>query len=476
MPPIRFAILAAVSTDEQAAADKTSIPSQIETCRKVITQYGAETAGPYILDGYSRSGYDALSDAMENIPPLKSAIEDATANQYDILIVDNFDRFGDLAYMIGTRCKKLKKQIYSARQSGRVVPPAEYDPYADDSINIHMHVGGIIQGYRINKMRRGYNIGIPARLDAGLHTLQIPFGYELQRRDQPAIPIPDQTPLIIKMKNWLFDGLSLAEITSRANDSGIPTKRGKRWDITGVRRVLENHYYAGLVASGKTKLHKRLPRSQWTLKPGSHQALWNVETYNEILAELGNRTQGRTQKAIYTLSGLCVCALCGETMYRGGGQHGRSYLSCNTWGNHHPMIESKSALGLVAHAVANAIHIEAVTPSIKSNSWDTDMQSLIAQRTRVQDGYETGIYNSSEASKKINAIEKQIDGIKRKIHAAEMCSVRRKTLLELARQTPEALQIWIQTGDAAEVNRVLQSIISGIIISPDQTVKSIEFL
>jgi hypothetical protein len=472
---IRFAILAGVSTDGQAAEEKTSIPSQIETCRRVIAQHGVESAGPYILDGYTRSGYDSLADAMDDIPPLQAAIEAATANQYDILIVDNFDRFGDLAYMIGTRYKKLKKQIYSARQSGRVVSPGEYDPYADDAINIHMHVGGIIQGYRINKLRRGYSIGVPARIDAGLHSLQIPYGYELQRRDQPAIPIPEQTALLVQMKNWLFDGLSLTEITRRANESGIPTKRGKRWDITAVRRVLDNPYYAGLVAFGKTSAHKRLPRSRWMLKPGSHQPLWDAETYNKILSELDRRQQGRTRKTIHTLSGLCVCTLCGSTMYRGGGLHDRSYLSCNTWGAGHPMIEYKTALKLIACEIAKAIHIEAVTPSVSPGSWDADLKLLTDQRARVQEGYETGIYNNSEALKKITAIEKQIDDIKRKIHEVEKGSARRKTLLELAQQSPEALENWVKNGNAVEVNRVLQSIISGVIIAPNQTVQKIDF-
>jgi len=474
-PTIRFAILAAVSTDSQAADDKTSIPSQIETCRKVVAQYGTEASGPYVIDGYSRSGYDSLADAMSDIPPLKAAIEDATENNYDILIVDNFDRFGDLAYMIGTRYKKLKKQIYSARQSGRVVPPAEYDPYSDDAINIHMHVGGIIQGYRINKLRRGYNIGVPARLDAGLHSLQIPFGYELQRRDQPAAIIPVQTALIISMKNWLFDGLSLSEIVRLANESGISTRRGKQWDVTAVRRVLDNPYYAGLVASGKTIAHKRTPRSQWVLKPGKHQPLWTVETYHAILAELDLRQQVKTRKTIHALSGICVCGVCGSRMYRGGGEGLRTYISCNTWGAGHPMLEYKNALVLVAHSVAHAIHVEAVAPPANPAMWGTDLKNLSTQRALVQEGFEAQIYTAAEAHKKISAIEKQIDDIKRKTIAIEKGSAGRKKILELATQSPDSLERWIINSDPVEINRVLQLITTGVIISPDQTVQNINF-
>jgi hypothetical protein len=39
-----------------------------------------------------------------------------------------------------------------------------------------MYVEGIIQSYRINKIRRGWNIGVPERARKGLHPLSVPFG------------------------------------------------------------------------------------------------------------------------------------------------------------------------------------------------------------------------------------------------------------------------------------------------------------
>jgi hypothetical protein len=162
-------------------------------------------------------------------------------------------------------------------------------------------------------------------------------------------------------------------------------------------------------------------------------------------------------------------------MYRGGGKQGKPYISCLTWRAGHPMLEYKTALELVSSEIAAAIRIEAVTPSITPASWDSDLQRLTSQRTRVQEGYEAGIYNSAEAFRKINAVEKQIDGIKRKIHEVEKGASRRKTLLALAQQSAASLENWVKSGNAAEVNRVLHSIISRVIISPDRTVQKIEF-
>lgn len=473
---IRFAIFAAVSTEGQAAEDKASIPAQISTCQRVIAQYGIEVA-QYTLDGYSRTGYDSLQDAMNDIPPLKHAIEDAAANRYDILIVDNFDRFGDLAYMMGTRFKKLRKQIYSARQSGRVVPPEEYDPYADDSMSIHMHVGGIIQNYRINKIRRGYNIGIPNRLDKGLHALQVPFGYKHGMRDQPAAQIPEQIKLVRQMKDWLFEGCTLGEITRRANDSGVPTQRGKQWDITAVHRVLDNPYYAGLVVHGKTSAKRRLPRSRWVIKPGIHTPVWDEATYHAILAELDRRQQGKNKKSVYSLSGVLICAMCGSRMYRSGsGKNERIYLSCGVHFQKHPMIEYKNALALVAGYLPEAIRNEARTSSKKiSAEFDRDLAELSAQREVIQRGYEARLYTLPEAQKKIIAIENRMDEIKRKQLDLKKNESSRKVLLDLAKQSPEAIENWLLTADAVTVNRALHAMLEGIIINREQQIEKVLF-
>jgi DNA invertase Pin-like site-specific DNA recombinase len=469
--PIRFAIFAAVSTEAQAQEDKASLPAQVATCRKVVAQFGVEACGPYLLDGFSRSGYDSLADAMTDIPPLRQAVEDAAKNKYDILIVDNFDRLGDLAYMISTRYKKLKKQIYSARQSGRVVSPAEYDPYSDDAMSIHMHVGGIIQNYRVNKIRRGYNIGIPQRVEQGLHGLQIPFGYKLGMPNTPAQPIPEQIALIIKMKDWLFEGLTLTEIVKRANATGIPTQRGKKFDVTAVRRILEHEYYAGLVAHGKTAARKRLPRSKWVIKPGKHQALWDEKTYYRILDELDRRRQGKTEKSIFAISGILRCPQCHQPMHRSGGKKGvRVYLTCRTFRAGHPMVEYKNALNLLARAVANEIHREARSPAPKAENYDKELAALEKSRARIQQGYEAELYTAAEAHKKMMAVEHQIDTIKRKLLDLEKNSTARKMILDLAKLSPKKIERWILTSDPREVNRALHVILAEAVIDYDQNI------
>src|SRR5215208_930763 len=102
-PRFRYGILAAVSSDPQAHEDKDSLSDQVDFARNAgLAQGGIETVEPFVLDGYSRTGYFNLSDALEDIPPLAEAIEAAAQNKYDVLIVDNIERLGDLAPMLFT--------------------------------------------------------------------------------------------------------------------------------------------------------------------------------------------------------------------------------------------------------------------------------------------------------------------------------------------------------------------------------------
>jgi hypothetical protein len=53
---VKFAIFAAVSTKTQAAADKISLPAQVERCRQAGQGHGwSESAGPFIAPGQSRT-------------------------------------------------------------------------------------------------------------------------------------------------------------------------------------------------------------------------------------------------------------------------------------------------------------------------------------------------------------------------------------------------------------------------------------
>jgi hypothetical protein len=469
---IRFGIVAGVSSDAQAHEDKKSIPDQIDFCRqKLKTLDAVETVEPYILDGYSRTDYDSLEVAMADIPPLGKAIQDAMTDAYDVLVLDNFDRLGDLGLMVGARFRKLRKQLYSVRQSGSLSDPENYDPYSSESNDIDLYIGGIVQRYRINKIRRGWNIGVPERARKGLHPLSTAYGYRTTGKDTPAEQIPEEVQLIEQMAAMYLQGKTLQEIVNHA-DSARKPKRAPGWTRTVVKRIILNPYYAGIVTFGKLKTvnkkRVRVPPSQWVTGDGQHVPIYDRETYNALLAEAERRDSSRSRAKVYTLSGVLSCSVCTERLHRHGKVNGRwpVDLSCP---NGCINIRYDIALRLVAQSFVKALRDFRESPG----SWDeterleSQIQAIEEKRAIVQEGYEGKVYTKTEASQRIHDLEIAKDKLLRQLERSAQEQEYRSRLLEFTQvHDLEEFGESILNDDPTEVNRLLTALCETIIITP----------
>lgn len=464
----RFAILAAVSTTVQASPDKVSLDDQVATARTFgIRHGGKESAGPYVLDGYSRTGYEGLAEAAQDIPPLKSMLHDLDAKRFNVLIVDNFDRLGDLAPMLRVRCRKHKCQIVSARQSGGVIPAEQYDPYKDDTTDISIHVEGIIQSYRINKLRRGWNAGIPARVEMGLHPLSIPFGYKKAGDNIPLQLDEDAAALVVQMKDWMLAGHTYAEICLRA-DKILPPRRAKHWTRAVVRRILTNPFYAGLTVFGKQKARIEQPRSTWKINRGLHPPLWDEDTHRALIEEARRRLVGkRNYRARYPFTGLLVCKKCGAKISK----HGKlphEYLACPVAG--HYAIRYDHAVPMLTEALVTALKGKTAAhpaPPARLDPLLRQLSELDKRRTRVQDGYETGLYSPTEAAARLVTLENDANHVQDKINRLRNAQAVREQwqkqlggMKGMLRDLPHA----IQHGDPVRINQLLTALIDRIIL------------
>lgn len=483
---IRFGILAGVSTDIQAE-DRASIPDQIETCRRVIAQLGGVEVEHYIMDGYSRSGYDSLTDAMEEIPPLKQAIDHAQQGRYDVLILDNWDRLGDLGQLVNTRFKKFRKQIYSARQSGRLHDPEQYDPYSDESSDIDMHIQGIIQRYRINKMRRGWNAGMPKRIEKGLTPLRVPFGYSWVSSKEPPKLVPDQATLIRQLKDLCLQGRTLRELARFADRSGIaPPRGGAHWDPTTIRNILINTYYAGIVVLHRTKyIHDprrkskkrpvKQPSARWLKGKGQHESLWDEGTHRLLVKELERRYEtSKYYAARYPLSGLLTCSECGQRLHRhghGSGRTRRRVFSCKK-GSSHIILPYEEAIDLVSTELVRQLREEPSAAPADADRRD-ERKKLEGERKQIQSGFRAGIYTESEAAEEIRKIEKKLDDLEHQENERELAAMVRVEFAQQLNDNIESIPLWIREDDPQVVNRILHMLCQQIVIHPDRRVEII---
>ena len=90
-----------------------------------------------------------------------------------------------------------------------------------------------------------------------------PYGYRYVRKTQETAAyyeiIEEQAAVVRKVYDWYTtEGLSIAAITRRLNEQGIPTRKCiSRWERTTVWAMLRNPAYKGLACFGKTKSAER---------------------------------------------------------------------------------------------------------------------------------------------------------------------------------------------------------------------------
>lgn len=131
----------------------------------------------YSVPGESRTRYVNLRDAEEAIPPLHSMLEDAKAGRFDILVLWDYNRLRDLLDPVAKTLSNYGVQIYSINQPTEPLDPAEFNPYASDSESMMRGMSQIISRWQIADLRRKYRFGVRARVDHGLPSLKIPYGY-----------------------------------------------------------------------------------------------------------------------------------------------------------------------------------------------------------------------------------------------------------------------------------------------------------
>jgi len=309
---LRYATLAAVSTDEQI--DKASIPSQLKLTREAGAKMGYTFAGEYIIDGYSRTAYWEWSRALADIPPLRECMN--AIHTYDVLIVKNYDRLGSLGMMIYYYFCQYNKQLYSVQQPTLIYPPESYQPGTDISVPSMITSAQQNQIYRIAKINDAWQTGIKKRVEDGKYAKRPPYGYV--KVDGAAQLVPGIAALLTKFPGWFLSGLSTLRIAALATETGVRPRFGGKWHQGPVIYILKNPFYAGKVYLARGHLDKTTERyianKNVELFDGSHEPIWSYDTHLKILDEFERRHTRHRTRHDYNFTSLLKCSVCGKSL------------------------------------------------------------------------------------------------------------------------------------------------------------------
>lgn len=163
---------------------------------------------------------------------------------------------------------------------------------------------------------------------------QVPFGYEKSRDGKNAVVVNEKEAEIVRyIFSLALRGKSGVQIARQLYEEGIPTVkqlRGVResatelkvqtWSAPVVRDILNNRFYLGEMAYGKTvmeavgsKKKKRLPKDEWKVVKNHHEALVSKEIYEKVSSfRPQHSTQRKREK--HPLTGVIYCGGCGYSL------------------------------------------------------------------------------------------------------------------------------------------------------------------
>jgi site-specific DNA recombinase len=321
--PVRAALYARVSTDEQAERGY-GLASQLTELRALAARRGYTVTVELIDDGWSGGTLDR--------PRLTALRELVRSRDVDVVLAHNNDRLS----------RDLVHQLLIIDELRRAGVKLEYCTHTvDDSAEgqFREQVLGAVAQLERAKIRERTLRGRCEKARRGLvPSGPVAFGF---RRDPQGVGgyaiDPAAADVVRRIYAWCLDGTSVRQIVHRLQTQGIASPKQGGWGPATVRRILTGELYTGLTYynrrtyaqtnSGKVGPRSRVrDRADWIAI--QVPAIIARPTWNRVQAALKRHARilvGRPSTH-YLLRGLCRCA-CGHALV-GQTIHGRRLYRC----------------------------------------------------------------------------------------------------------------------------------------------------
>lgn len=201
--------------------------------------------------------------------------------------------------------------------------------FANESLDLHSRGGrlsadiqAVVAADFIRNLQQETKKGMYGRLKQGLFPMRAPHGYLDCGPGKPKEPDPAVSPLIKCMfEKYETAKYNLKDISEEMFRLGLRSWSGKRLDLNGISRILNNPFYAGII---------QIAKSGETFR-GIHQPLISIKLFDRVQLILKGKYHRRTQSHDFLYSRLLTCKNCHYSLI-GSKVKGNTYYRCNTRG------------------------------------------------------------------------------------------------------------------------------------------------
>jgi len=317
---LKVAVYARVSTQEQAQKN-TSIPHQLEDCRKLLLEKGWIFFQEYKDEGIS-------GHLTKERHGLQSMLRDARKHYFDLIVVKDYDRFArnkDAIAVIRQELKDLGIQVYAINTPVEPKPVNQYDPNEDDSTTIMEAISDMRADLERKAINRRMIAGRLMKAHAGKIPNRVPYGYKVIRtleasKIKRTIEINEEEARKVRfIFNEYSRGNGDRKIAIAMNRKGWLPPKGDHWSMQTIKYILANPTYTGKVWWGwrhaeykKTKEWQRRGKIGYIGK-GDHTPIIDealATLVQEIRANRIKQVRGGTGRSLGLLTGIAKCIRC----------------------------------------------------------------------------------------------------------------------------------------------------------------------
>lgn len=280
--------------DKKGMDESNSISSQRELIRSFIAQ--DTELREYRIREFSDDGW---SGTGMNRPGMSRLLEEVKKNRIQCIIVKDMSRFSrdyiemgtylnQIFPFMGVRFISLGDHYDSREQKGEVLrldtvfQTFLYDLYSKD---VSVKVRASLE----NKYLNGeYAFG------------QAPFGYAISREVQGKVIVNEKEAKVVryiftlaaqgKSSTWIAKQLYREKVPTASQMRGLNKEKEEKkphtWSSSFVRKILDNRFYLGEMAYGKTVRKSvgsrngvAVPKEDWKVIPNHHEALVTPELF-----------------------------------------------------------------------------------------------------------------------------------------------------------------------------------------------------
>lgn len=384
------------SSDRQT---EQSIEGQRRVCEEFAKAEQIQIVGEYIDRATSGT-------STEHREQFQKMLKDSKNGGWDYVLVYKLDRFARSRYDSAISKQQLKKN------GVKVLSATECITDSPEGILIE----GLLESmdeYFSRELSRKCKRGIRESIIKG-HNFggRVLYGYD--RKDKRFVINEEQAANVRRIFKSYLSGCTIQSIANQLNAEGYRTNYGNEFKRYTVSDILHNDKYTGIHYIDGIE------------EPETCPAIISQTTFDRVKEKLNqsaHRSREHATGHTYALSGLLQCGVCGRYVCGSSVERKYFYYACRS-----------------REHTENSVHIHAekleqVVIDVLQTFFTEEQVSTLAER--LYQIYTTGMDGKPDRSKRLNEIEKQIQGTVNALIACPSSKALQEKLTQLEEQKAE---------------------------------------